>query len=251
MPDRLIRQTPKLQPEDLLSATGKAAAAALYRTLLLDDCLPFWFPRCVDQDHGGYLHCVDRDGTVVDSDKSIWAQGRMAWMLLTLAQTPQLAHDPRRSDWLSWAESGLQFLLRHGFSGATDEPTRDSTRGQMYFHVTRDGRPIRRRRYVYSESFAAIAFARHAAITNNQQSASLARSLFDTFVDSNFTPGRIPPKFSQERPLIGLAPRMITLVTAHELQRTPAEHPSQQLWIDRCINEIRTLFYKPDISCVM
>ena len=31
----------------------------------------------------------------------------------------------------------------------------------MFFHVTREGQPIRKRRYAFSEAFAAIAFAAH------------------------------------------------------------------------------------------
>ena len=46
----------------------------------------------------------------------------------------------------------LDFLDRHGFD-------RD---GRMFFHLTRDGRPLRKRRYAYSEAFAAIAHAAHA-----------------------------------------------------------------------------------------
>ncbi|MEY3176012.1 MAG: hypothetical protein RLZZ436_3926 [Planctomycetota bacterium] len=246
-----IAEPAELHPAELATTAGRQQAAELYKRLLLDDCLPFWFPRCVDLEHGGYLHCVDRDGTVVDTDKSIWAQGRMAWMLLTLARTKQLADDSRREDWLRWAESGLDFLRRYGFSAP--EPGRQGPfgRGQMYFHVTRAGQPIRRRRYVYSEAFAAIAFAGHAAVTGSRQSAELSRDLFAEFVDVNFTPGRMVPKFTDERQLLGLAPRMITIATAQELSGSPAETGVLQPWIDRCIREIEELFYKPELGCVM
>lgn len=50
-----------------------------YRRQLLEDVLPFWFPRAYDEKNGGLYHCFDADGTLVDSDKSVWAQGRMAW----------------------------------------------------------------------------------------------------------------------------------------------------------------------------
>ena len=79
--------------------------ADFYHRQLFDDCLPFWFPRAVDEEKGGFLHCLDRDGQLVDDDKSVWAQGRMSWMLLTLYQEYE-----RRPEWLSWAESGLNFL---------------------------------------------------------------------------------------------------------------------------------------------
>ncbi|MFM7114992.1 MAG: N-acylglucosamine 2-epimerase, partial [Planctomycetota bacterium] len=69
-----------------------------YREGLLADTLPFWFPRCLDTVHGGYLHCRDADGTLIDTDKSVWAQGRMAWMLLELFNRFE-----KRPEWLHWA----------------------------------------------------------------------------------------------------------------------------------------------------
>jgi len=58
--------------------------AALYRKGLLEDTLPFWVKHCVDREHGGFLFCLDRDGTVVDTDKGMWTQGRFTWLLGTL-----------------------------------------------------------------------------------------------------------------------------------------------------------------------
>ncbi|MCH7227703.1 AGE family epimerase/isomerase [Haloferula sp. A504] len=214
-----------------------ADLADFYLRQLRDDCLPFWFPRAVDEQHGGFLHCFDRDGTLVDSDKSVWAQGRMSWMLLTLYLEIE-----RRPEWLAWAESGLRFL---------EEKCTDPEDGRLFFHVARDGTPIRKRRYAYSESFASIAFAAHAAATGSDESATKARALFDRFTDWHFTPGRIPPKFTEARPLTSLGPRMITLVTAQELELRLGKNDEISAWIDRCLEEIETLFVKPDLRVVM
>ena len=235
----------------LISRDGGRDLAERYQRLLLDDCVPFWFPRSVDEQHGGFLHCLDRDGTLVDSDKSVWAQGRMSWMLLTLWMTPQLERDPRRADWLRWADSGLDFLQRHCFDRSAGGEEGHGTAGRMYFHVTRDGQPIRKRRYAYSESFAAIAFAAQYAVTGIPASEELAMDLFRLFTEMNFSAGRMGSKFTATRPLIGLAPRMITLVTAQELRKHLGDRPELTQWIDRCIHEMKTLFYKPDLRCVM
>jgi N-acylglucosamine 2-epimerase len=204
---------------------------------LFNDCIPFWFPRAVDETHGGFLHCFDRDGSLVDSDKSVWAQGRMSWMLLTL----YLEHE-KNPDWLAWSESALRFL---------EQKCVDPSDGRMYFHVARDGTPLRKRRYAYSESFAAIAFAAHAAATSNDESAHKARHWFHRFTDWNFTPGRIPPKFTGARPTESIGPRMITLVTAQELRKHLGESPDLTAWIDRCLDDIIRLFVKPDLQAVM
>jgi N-acylglucosamine 2-epimerase len=200
------------------------------------DTVPFWFPRAVDTEHGGFLHCFDRDGSLLDTDKSVWVQGRMAWMLLTLYNTVE-----KRPEWLEWARGGLEFIDRHCFD----------TDGRMFFHVTRDGRPIRKRRYAYSESFAAIAHAAYARATGCDRSATRARELFDQFTRWNFTPGLMPPKYAETRPMIGMGPRMITIVTAQELRANLGEDPALNGWIDRCIDEIQRWFVKPDIRCVM
>lgn len=210
--------------------------ARFYRSSLLTDCVPFWFPRSLDREHGGYLHCLDRDGSVLDTDKSVWAQGRMAWMFATLNNTVE-----GRSDWVEAAKLGVDFLDKHCFD----------TDGRMFFHVTRDGKPIRKRRYAFSESFAAIAHAAYAKATGNSRSAVRAHELFDAFVDWNFTPGKMPAKFTDTRPMIGMGPRMITIVTAQELRANLGENVKLTRWIDCCIGEIERWFVKPDIECVM
>jgi N-acylglucosamine 2-epimerase len=220
----------------LLSPAGRAELLHCYREGLLHDTMRFWFPRSIDTEHGGFLHCLDRDGSLLDSDKSVWAQGRMSWMLLTLHNTMEA-----NPQWLAWAEGGLTFLERHCFD---DD-------GRMFFHVTREGKPIRKRRYAFSESFAAIAYAAHFKATGDTHSAQRASELFQFFTHWNFTPGCMPPKFTETRPLIGMGPRMITIITAQVLRTNLGEQPQFTAWIDRCIEEIRTLFVKPEQRVVL
>ncbi len=157
-------------------------------------------------------------------------------MLLTL-----FAELEPRSEWLEAAERGLAFLDQHCFD----------TDGRMFFHVARDGTAIRKRRYAFSESFAAIAYAAHYGVTKNEASAAQARVLFDSFVRWHFTPGLIPPKFTDARPMAGLGPYMIALVTAQELRKHLGEDLTLESWIDRCLNEIETLFVREDLEVVM
>ena len=221
---------------DTMTPERLSDLSRFYHDALLQDCVPFWFPRSVDAEHGGFFSALDRDGTLLDTDKSVWVQGRMSWMLLTLYNTVE-----KRPEWLAWAESGLRFMEQHCFD----------TDGRMFFHVTADGRPIRKRRYAFSESFAAIAYAARARATGNERSAARARELFELFTRWNFTPGLMPPKFTDVRPMTGMGPRMITIVTAQELRENLGDSAELRGWIDRCIEEIRRLFVKPDLKCVM
>lgn len=207
-----------------------------YLRTLLEDVVPFWFPRSIDLEFGGYLHNLDADGSLVDSDKSVWAQGRMAWMLLTMYNTVE-----SRPEWLSWGQLGVDFLMRHGFD---DD-------GHMFFHLTREGRPIRKRRYAYSESFAALSCAALFRATGHEQWREKSRRLFEQYLHWNFIPGVMPAKYCSTRPMISIGPRMIAIATAQSLREDLGPSQFLQDWIDRCIEEISNLFVKHDIQAVM
>ena len=63
-------------PSEYLAYWGKT-----YRNELLSNILPFWMKYGLDKENGGYFTCVDRDGTLMDSTKSVWFQGRFAFIL--------------------------------------------------------------------------------------------------------------------------------------------------------------------------
>lgn len=223
------------------SPEGQARLAAGYRRTLLDDVVPFWMRHGFDREHGGFITGLDRDGTIVDTDKPVWAQGRGAWLLATLFNTVE-----RRAEWLDAAESALGFLRRHAFAG----------NGKMYFLLARDGRPLRMRRYVFSEAFASIAFAAHARAADCGESADEAIRLFARYVDFSFTPGMIPPKsLPENRPSKALAPLMIAVATAQEVRENLGDVAvagvscSDRIaaWID----EIERDFFKPEIGALM
>lgn len=208
-----------------------------YREGLLNDTVPFWFPRCVDTEHGGFFTALDRDGSVIDTDKGMWQQGRITWLLATLYNTVE-----PRPEWLQWAGQGIAFLERYGF---------DSD-GRMFFQVTREGRPLRKRRYVFTEAFAAMAFAAYARAARDANAADRARELFQSFVRYTTTPGLLPPKgFGDTRPTKGLAAPMITLVAAQVLRENLGEEALFSLEIDRAIEVIARDFMKPELRCVM
>jgi N-acylglucosamine 2-epimerase len=226
---------------DATTLQGRSALAAVYRDALLGDVVPFWLRHGLDREHGGYLTALDRDGAVLDTDKAIWFQGRGAWTFAKLYLTVE-----RNPDWLAAAKSGIEFLRAHG--AAPD--------GKLYFTVTRAGRPLRLRRYAYSEAFAAIANAAYYRTTGDDVAFDDAKRYFETYLDYSFTPGRMPPKVDPAtRPTVGLGPLMIAIATAQELRehlgdvavrgRTCTER------VDGCIAEIERLFLKPEHEALM
>ena len=208
----------------------------VYLDGLLEDTLPFWIQHCVDDRHGGFMMALDQSGNVVDTDKGVWQQGRFTWMLGELYNQVE-----PRQEWLDLALHGADFLRRFCF---------DPEDGRMWFHVTRDGKPIRKRRYSFSESFAAIAFGELARATGDSDFRQLAQQTFQQFIDHNLDPQGVAPKFTETRPTRGIGFPMITIVTAQEL-RDSIGFDGADDWIDKSIQMIRDYHFHRDIQCVM
>lgn len=226
---------------DVISPTNRARYAIFYRDTLLEDVIPFWLKHGLDREQGGFLTALHRDGSLVDSDKSIWFQGRGAWMFATLWNTVE-----QKDEWLGAARSGIEFLRQHG----QDES------GKLYFTVTRDGQPLRMRRYVYSESFAAIANAAYARASGDDRAASDAQRYFATYLKYSFEKGVIPAKSNpRTRPAQGLGPLMIAIATAQELRANLGDitvsSRSCTGWIDWAIERIERWFCKSDLQAVL
>jgi len=220
----------------LTTPEGRQELIRIYRDGLLHDTLPFWINHCVDREYGGFMFCLNRDGTVIDSDKGIWTQGRFTWLLSTL-----YAEVEPRPEWLELAKHGIDFLRRYGFD----------TDGRMFFQVTRDGRPVRKRRYIFSETFAVSALAAYARAANDDQARQEAVDLFKLIIRYLTTPGLLPPKFNPEvRPMKSLAVPMILIVTAQTL-RQASDDPICNEWIERSIAEIERDFMKPEFEAVL
>lgn len=214
---------------------------ACYREGLLRDVVPFWLKHGIDHEHGGILTALDRDGSLLDTDKSVWAQGRTTWLLGELFNHPLCRNIPDRQQWLDIAESIGRFLIDHGF---------DQTDGRMWFHLTRQGQPIRKRRYAFTESFAAIAFGELARATGNQEYAELAETCFEGFVDHKLGVPGAEQKFAPTRPAQSIGFPMITINTAQQLRESIGLE-SANAWIDRSIETIRRDFLHSDIECVL
>lgn len=208
----------------------------LFRDGLLKDVVPFWLKFGIDSEHGGIMTAVDRDGSILDTDKSVWAQGRSAWLFAELYNEPLCAQHADRDRWLEAAIAIADFIESYCF---------DPADGRMWFQVTRDGSPLRKRRYAFSESFAAIAFGELAQATGKERYRDLAIQCWQRFVSH-----QAEPKFTNTRRSQGIGGPMIGIVTAQEL-RGSLGLDSADSAIDQWIETIRRDFWKPELPCVM
>ena len=164
--------------------TFLSSCAEQYNTDLKGNILPFWMKFGYDRRHGGVYTCVDRDGTLMDTTKSVWFQGRFGYIMAKAAQLPDA--DP---EWIEASRSAIDFIEKYCID----------TDGHMFFTVTEDGKPVQKRRYVFSECFAAMAMAGYAAATGNGEYADKAVRMFKNarnyIVDLKYISDNLAPSY--------------------------------------------------------
>jgi len=195
----------------------------LYRDALLNDILPFWMRHIRDDDIGGYLHHIDADGSIVSTDKCFWVICRTIW---TYAHCYNVVE--ARPEWLDFANHGYQFLLKHGF---------DSD-GRMFYTVTRDGQPLRKRRYLFTETFGVMALSEYGIAAGDNSAIEKARALYRKILALHANPDdSMPPKFYPARQLKSHAMPMIILAMTQVLRRTD-DDPLYTTVIDDSIHDV-------------
>ena len=209
---------------------------AVYRDGLLDDTMPFWQKHAPDTKHGGFLTFLDADGSVVSTDKPMWVAGRITWLFAKLYNTVE-----PREEWLKWAAHGVDFIRKYGF---------DSD-GRMFWAVTRDGRPLRKRRYLFTETFGVIALAEYAKAAGDEQAKQEAVDLYRLLLRYHTTPGLLPPKgVAGTRSLKSHAMPMILLSTSQVLRQVD-DAPLYAETIDNSIAEVLRDFVKPEFEALL
>lgn len=210
--------------------------AQQYKSELLDNVLPFWLNCSQDKDYGGYFTCLDRDGSVYDTDKFIWLQGRQVWMFSMLCNNVE-----KRPEWLACAVQGAEFLKKYGHDGDYN----------WYFSLNREGKPLIQPYNIFSYTFAAMAFAQAAIATGSDEYAMIARKTFDRILEKSGNPKGIWSKaVPGTRPLKGFALPMILCNTALEIE--PMIKPELlEETISTCVHEVMDVFYREELGLIV
>jgi hypothetical protein len=211
--------------------------AQKYEKELMDRVLPFWLEKSQDRQYGGYFTCLNRDGSIFDTDKFVWLQGREIWMF------SMLYNNLRKDEaWLACAKQGAEFLKKYGHDGNYD----------FYFSLTREGAPIIQPYNIFSNTFACMAFAQLAKATGNEEYAHIAEKTFNRILERRDNPkGKWEKSYPGTRPMKGFALPMIICNMALEVENIVEDKKLLESTIKECIHEVIDVFYKPEIGAMV
>lgn len=194
-----------------------------YKKYLTDNILSFWLDGAIDRENGGIFTSLDEKGNIYGREKSVWFQGRALWVFSKTYNAVE-----KNPEYLDAAECIFKFL-----------PKCTDTDGRMFFIVTEDGRPVQKRRYYFSETFAAIGCGEYYLASGDEKAREMAEMYFDVAYRVFKDPSLTTPKFYPENaPYKSLSPVMIMLSTAQCLRAINPEkyNPIAKEMVSEIIN---------------
>lgn len=213
----------------------------LFKDELFKYCAPFWLEHGKDEKYGGIINCLDFCGDVYSTDKSVWMQGRTAWTYAKLCNTFGY-----KKEWADFSLSCLNFAKKY----CIDKD------GRMFFTVTQDGRPLRKRRYWFSESFYIIANAEYYKLSKKKEYLQEAKKYYDfiygIYKGTVKDPYEITPKtIISTRNLKPLAQPMILLNVSRIMMEADNDNYAEYSEIiSGLIKDIKA-FYKPELGAML
>lgn len=194
-----------------------------FKSDLINNILPFWLNSAIDYENGGIYTCLDRDGKIYGEEKSVWFQGRALWVFSKAYNIIE-----KNPEYLKAAKTIYSFLEK-----CVD------TDGRMFFTVTKDGREIQKRRYYFSETFAAIGCAELYKATGDKKILNDAEKYFSVAYECFKGKRENTPKFNPENySFKALSPVMIMLSTAQVLRSVDEISEKYDKIANECLNEI-------------
>ncbi len=207
----------------------------LYRDALLRDVIPFWERHSVDEECGGYFTCLDRQGSVYDTDKFIWPQARQVWTFAMLYNRLE-----KKEQWLEIARHGVEFLRKYGMDAE----------GNWYFALNREGKPLVQPYNIFSDCFAAMAFSQYALASGDDDAEKIALKTYRNILQRRDNPkGKYSKVVPGTRPLKTFALPMILVNLSLEMEHL-LNRGDMDTTVDGCLNEVMTLFLDRDRNLI-
>ena len=208
----------------------------IYKNELLEKVLPFWLKYSEDKEYGGYFNCLNRDGSVFDTDKFMWLQGREVWTFATMYNEVE-----QKPEWLAMAEQGAAFMEKHG---------RDRD-GNWYFSLTREGRPLTQPYNIFSDCFASMAFGVLDKVKPGHGYGDISLATFENILERKDNPKGIYNKeYPGTRPLKGFALPMILCNLALEIEHILGKERVES-FIPTVLHEVMEVFYQSSLGLIV
>jgi len=207
-----------------------------YKSELYDNVLPFWLEHSIDKEFGGYFSCLNRDGSVYDTDKFIWLQGREVWLFSMLYNNVE-----KKREWLDAAVQGGEFLKKFGHDGNYN----------WYFSLDREGKPLVQPYNIFSDTFAIMAFGQLALATGNEEYADITKKTFAKVLERRGNPkGQWCKIYPGTRPMKDFALPMILCNLALEIEKLMDPKTLDET-INICRHEVMDVFYQKDLGLIV
>jgi mannobiose 2-epimerase len=131
---------------------------------LVDDILPYWIRKTVDNENGGFYGRIDgREHLHKQANKGVVMNARILW---TFSAAYRIERNPL---YLEMAERAFRYILNHFV---------DKEYGGVYWELDYLGNPVNTRKQIYAQGFALYGFSEFYRATNQPEALEEAINLF-------------------------------------------------------------------------
>lgn len=221
---------------NVASKSGLDSYASQYKNELLNNILPFWLQKSKDSVNGGYFTCLNRDGSIFDTDKFMWLQGREVWCFSFMYNNVD-----KNQEWLNMALHGASFMEKCG---------RDEN-GDWYFSLTAEGKPLIQPYNIFSDCFATMAFASLDKAHPDDRYKKIAVDTFENILKRKDNwKGKYNKAYPGTRQLKNFSLPMILCNLSLELEHLLGTEKVNE-FIPAVIHEVMEVFYQPDSGLIL
>ncbi|CAL1531828.1 unnamed protein product, partial [Lymnaea stagnalis] len=176
----------------------------------------------------GFFTCLEADGKVYDDRKFCWLLSRQVWTYARLYQERPRFRLPHI---LEAAKKGADFVMKH---------VKDPSTNKCYLNLTREGKPLKSQRTIFSESFYVMAMAEMYRVTKEDVYKKEAMTMMKQIVKwVKVDSSGLGPRVQPPTPTSSLAVPMIFLMLIDQLGvMDPAHQAGYNDLADWCLEDV-------------
>ena len=139
---------------------------------LIQNILPFWSGRMIDEENGGFYGRINGNGRIIsDAGKGGILNARILW---TFSSAYLQEKNPL---YLEMANRAKEYILNNFF---------DPEFGGTFWCLSNEGKPVDTKKQIYSQAFFIYAFTEHYKATGDESSLKTAIGLFRIIEKQSF-----------------------------------------------------------------